>query len=81
MQIENLRRKADFYEHIAPEWVRTVWPRIESLNHFLKSNRCALLEQGGIARLGRDWFIDCERFPKAAKAILSQYRVESGRVR
>jgi len=70
MNIENLRRKPDYYENVAPDWVRSVWPRIQSLNHFLKANREDLLALGGITRLGRDWFVDTERFPIAAKKIL-----------
>ena len=70
MKIENLRRKTDYYQHAAPDWVRSVWPRIQSLNHFLKANRDDLVAHGGIARLGRDWFVDIENFPGAAKKIL-----------
>ena len=70
MKIENLRRKTDYYQNVAPDWVRSVWPRIQSLNHFLKSNRDDLVAHGGIARLGRDWFVDVEQFPTAAKQIL-----------
>lgn len=70
MKIENLRRKSDYYKNAAPDWVRSVWPRIESLNHFVKANRDSLVASGGIARLGRDWFVDTEQFPAAAKRIL-----------
>lgn len=70
MKIENLRRKTDYYKNAAPDWVRSVWPRIESLNHFVKAHRDTLVASGGIARLGRDWFVDVEQFPAAAKRIL-----------
>lgn len=68
--IENLRRKPDYYKNIAPEWVRTFWPRQQSMDHFLKSNRDELVRYGGIAKLGRDWFVDIERFPIAVRKIL-----------
>lgn len=70
MKIENLRRKSDYYKNVAPDWVRSVWPRIQSLDHFVKSQRATLVAHGGIVRLGRDWFIEVEKFPIAAQKIL-----------
>ena len=68
--ISNLRRKRDYYLQDGPDWVRTFWTKPESFNWFLKNNRSELTLQGAIARLGRDYFIDCNQFPHAAKDIL-----------
>ena len=70
MNIENLRRKADYYQHDAPDWARVLWPRIASFNHFIKYNREELVRAGAILRIGRDYFVDSESFPDAAKAVL-----------
>lgn len=70
MNIENLRRKTDYYQNVAPEWVRSVWPRIQSLNHFLKAHRDDLVANGGIAQLGRGGIMDVEQFPTVVKQIL-----------
>ena len=75
MNIENLRRKAEYYQHDAPEWVRVIWPRQASLNHFVKFNRDALVRAGAIRRLGRDYFVDVEVFPDVAKRIMN---IDSG---
>lgn len=68
--LQNLRRKPDYYRHDAPAWVRNIWPRPESFNWFIKTNRDTLVSQGAVVRLGRDYFVDAEVFPKAAQAIL-----------
>lgn len=70
LQLNNLRRKAAFYEHDAPEWVKNLWPRPESFDWFVKHHRDALLAQGAMIKLGRDYFVDVERFPAAASRIL-----------
>ena len=44
MNIESLRRKAEYYEHDAPPWARVIWTRPASFNHFIKFNRDALVE-------------------------------------
>ena len=70
MNIESLRRKAEYYEHDAPTWARVIWTRPASFNHFIKFNRDALVEAGAIRRIGRDYFIDSEVFPVVAARIL-----------
>ena len=70
MELNNLRRKNDFLAHDAPEWCRRFWPRIESLNHFIKQNRPRLAEAGAAVFIGREWFVDVERFPAVAAEIL-----------
>jgi hypothetical protein len=68
--IGNLRRKADYYFHDAPDWVRKIWPRSNSFSWFIKNNRQTLRQQGALVRLGRDYFIDAAAFPAAAQGVL-----------
>lgn len=69
MNIEALRRKSDWLAHDGHEW-RVVWPRIESLNHFLKTHKTRLAADGAIIKLGREWLISADRFPTVARQIL-----------
>lgn len=70
VQLQQLRRKATYYQHDAPAWVRNIWDRLESFDWFIKNNRAALLEHGAVVRLGRDYFINAKVFPKAAESLL-----------
>jgi hypothetical protein len=70
VDIASLRRKADYYATEAPDWVRTIWKRPEGFSWFLKANRSTLAADGSIIRLGRDWFVNVNQFPDAAKRIL-----------
>lgn len=70
MDLNNLRRKQDFLQHDAPDWCRRVWPRIESLNHFLKTHKARLAADGALFKLGREWFVNADRFPAVARQIL-----------
>lgn len=74
-QLDNLRRKTAFYQHDAPAWVKNFWPRQESFDWFIKHHRDALIEQGALVKLGRDYFIDTAIFPEAASRVLG---VEQG---
>lgn len=70
MNLVNLRRKADYYHSDAPDWVRSIWPRQESFGWFIKNNRQALVDQDAVVRLGRDYFVDKEKFPVVAGSLL-----------
>lgn len=70
MDLNNLRRKQDFLQHDAPPWCRTFWPRIEALNHFIKQHKTRLAEAGAAVFVGREWFVDVDRFPAVAAEIL-----------
>lgn len=70
VQLQQLRRKATYYQHDAPVWVRNIWGRLESFDWFIKNNRTVLLERGAVVRLGRDYFINTKAFPKAAGSLL-----------
>ncbi len=72
--ITHLRRKCDYYLHDGPEWVRTIWPKPESFNWFLKNHRNELNRQGAIVRLGRDYFVDLMTFPDVAAATLGLHK-------
>lgn len=74
--LSSLRRKGDYYATEAPDWVRTIWKRPAGFDWFIKNNRSQLAEHGAIVRLGRDWFVDVEQFPTAAKQILGVAEVE-----
>ena len=71
MTLNNIRRKADFLQHDAPQWARTLWPRIESLNWFIKANKARLEADGAITKIGREWFVDIGTFPDVARGILN----------
>lgn len=73
--LQNLRRKPDYYQHDAPQWVRNIWTRPQSFDWFIKANRDALVSQGAVVRLGRDYFVNTESFPQVAESILG---VKSG---
>lgn len=70
MDLSNLRRKHDFLQNDAPDWCRVIWPRPEAFNHFIKSNRGALIAAGVATLIGREWFIDVEKFPDVAAGLL-----------
>jgi hypothetical protein len=77
-QIVNLRRKANYYQHDAPDWVRNVWNRPESFDWFVKNNKDVLCAQGALVKLGRDFFVDTQVFPSAAEHILGLTPAEAG---
>lgn len=77
--LQRLRRKSDFYSD-GPAWVRTVWPTQAGFEWFCKSRREALHKAGGLRRMGRDWFVDAEAFPRvvAAEFQLPEVAAETG---
>lgn len=77
-KIANLRRKANYYQHDAPDWVRNVWNRPESFDWFIKSNKDALCQKGALVKLGRDFFVDTVTFPGAAERILGLTPADKG---
>lgn len=68
--ISRLRRQDDFYLNEAPAWMRVIWPRLKSFTWFLKNHRSRLKTEGALIRLGRDYFIEADRFAHVALAIL-----------
>ena len=79
MQLEALRRKRDYYNaDIAPGWVRTIWPGVNSFDWFIKHNRAELIARGAILRVGRDYFINGETFPTVARQVLRVPGIENG---
>lgn len=62
MNILNLRRKAQFYAE-APAWCLVVWPRKESLDHFVKQHRDELQAAGALRKIGRDHFLSMSCSP------------------
>ena len=70
VQLGNLSRKATYYQHDAPAWVRKIWDRPQAFDWFIKDNRAALLEHGAVVRLGRDYFVNVKVFPKTAESLL-----------
>jgi len=69
MDLNQLRRKAEYLAHDAPPWVRVVCPRIESLNHILKTHRERLRAAGAVVAVGRENFIIIDPFEAELKAI------------
>jgi hypothetical protein len=70
MNLELLARKRDYYAESAPIWIRTIWCRQESFDHFVKHNRLRLTAEGALIKLGRDYFVASEKFPIVAAQIL-----------
>lgn len=70
IKLARIRRKPDYYQNDAPDWVRNVWPRPQSFDWFLKHHRDALVDAGALVRLGRDHFVDRVTFPKVAARLL-----------
>lgn len=72
IELSKLRRKQDYYQNEAPDWIRTIWDRKESFDWFLKNNRQHLTKNGAIVRLGRDYFINTSIFSAVAKSIIGR---------
>ena len=70
MNLEVLIRKRDYYDEKSPQWVRNIWSRKESFNNFIKYNRQSLVEQGAVVKIGRDYFVDVEKFPTIARQVI-----------
>ncbi|QWD95052.1 hypothetical protein C2759_02630 [Polynucleobacter sp. MG-Unter2-18] len=70
VELSKLRRKDDYYQNGAPDWVRIIWGRKESFEWFLKNNRRELVQSHAIIRLGRDYFVHSGRFDVVAKKII-----------
>jgi hypothetical protein len=62
MNLSNLRRKRDFYTNDSPPWVRIVFRTFTSFDWFCKDNRDALVAASALFRIGRDYFVDTEKF-------------------
>jgi hypothetical protein len=71
MNIATLRRKHEYYKYDAPPWAPNIWRTYGSFDWFVKDNRDALVASGALIRIGRDYFVDCARFPEAACGILN----------
>ena len=70
IELSKLRRKQDYYQNEAPDWIRTIWDRKESFDWFLKNNRHKLTKNGAIVRLGRDYFINTSCFAAITQSII-----------
>ena len=70
IQLGNLSRKATYYQHDAPDWVRKIWDRPQSFDWFVKNHRDALTQRGAMVKLGRDYFVNTKVFPKTAESLL-----------
>jgi hypothetical protein len=62
MDLSHLRRKRDYYTNDSPPWVRIVFRSFRSFDWFCKDNRAALIAAGALFRIGRDYFVDTEKF-------------------
>jgi hypothetical protein len=70
MNLEFLSRKRIYYEVTAPGWVRNIWSRQEAFDHFIKYNRFELVDRGALIKIGRDYFVDSNKFPSVATEIM-----------
>ena len=70
MNLESLTRKRDYYEEVAPVWVRKIWSRPQAFDHFIKYNKVRLTKEGALVKIGRDYFVASEKFPNIATEIL-----------
>lgn len=76
MNLELVTRKREYYD-AAPLWVRNVWSTRTALDNFIKYNRHKLASTGAIVKIGRDYFVERERFPFVARALIVQDSDES----
>lgn len=49
--------------------MKNIWRSEESFFWFFKENREKLADTGAIMRIGRDWFVDLDKFPETSKRI------------
>jgi hypothetical protein len=70
MNLELLTRKRTYYEETAPLWVHKIWSRQQAFDHFVKYNREKLADEGALIKIGRDYFVDSDKFPVVATEIL-----------
>lgn len=68
-KLEIVERKREYY-YSGPDWIRNIWKRRESLDHFIKSNKERLSAAGAVVKIGRDYFVDTEVFPVVACEVL-----------
>ncbi len=69
MDYASICRKTDYLSE-APETFRAIWSRQSALDHFIKSNRTALVAAGAIVKISREWFVVIDVFPDVAAQIL-----------
>jgi hypothetical protein len=69
--LEQLRPKTVFYEN-GPEWVRSIFKTANSFDWYCKSRKKVLGECGAMCRIGRDWYINGEKFEKF---LLSEFKL------
>jgi hypothetical protein len=67
MDLNQLRRKKDYLEHDAPQWVRVIFPRVRSLDWFIKHRREWLREREAIVLLGKEYFVLLGAFEQAVR--------------
>lgn len=69
--LKALCRTSDYYDNHIPNWMRSVWPKPEGFQWFLKNHRRQLVESGALVRLGRDYFVSQEAFESVAFCLLT----------
>lgn len=77
INLSDLVRKSAYYQFDGPDWTKKLWTRFESFSYFIKAHRDHLVQKGAIRRIGREYFIDLNRFPAEAEVLLG-VRQEGG---
>jgi hypothetical protein len=60
-----------------PVWVTKVFPSKTSLKWFVQENKDALLLQGALVKLSRDWFVHVDQFPLVVQPMMLQAHAEA----
>jgi hypothetical protein len=70
MNLELLSRKRRYWQEDEPDWVRKIWSRPQAFDYFIKYNRSTLVDQAALIKIGRDYFVNSDKFPEVATEIL-----------
>lgn len=70
IDFDKLRRKPDYFQNDLPPGLRNILRSLGGFSWFIKDNRAELVREGAVVRLGRDYFIQVEVFPRVAQSIL-----------
>ena len=65
----NIRRRGDYMQFDAPQWLRTRFARGGAIDWFVKVNRDKLLKDGALINLGREGFVVPGAFEQSCAEI------------
>jgi hypothetical protein len=69
LNLSALYRKDPYFD-VMPEWLRRVLHHPGAYGWFIRQNKGQLVSEGALIKLGRDYFVDQDRFPVVAEQII-----------